>query len=682
VFRKPQEQLEVTPTTEVALHLDASDDFGLAKVGIEYQINGGAKRTLWEQDFEGNRDKLTTAPVLYLEDHQLNFDDAVTYYAFAEDYRGAAKRTRSELRFVDIRPYKREYQVVDGSCQGGGSCLSLEELIARQRHTLRRTFANLDRQPVQDQLAIRLSKSQQEILAATNEFASGWEQRFGPLPALRDAAQAMEDAAEKLLQKQLDPAMPLEETAVALLVSARQNVRKFLKNCTTGQFGQCQKYDNEMVQKLRAPKKSEQGEQSLAETRRQLRDLAQRERTWSEEVAAGSGGAQIERDASDRPPPAANRPSASGAKSSTGQTPSSLADAQQEAARMAEALERALRENATASQLSQARMQQIVETITASSNEMQRGDRVAAAEHALEAARQLDQLAEHLNGLGAADFTERLALAEQMASHLATGEGELAEQLQRGDSPAESKPSFAKTQRDLAGHTETLGDLIKHLEADALGEDAALRQQLGDLQDAQQPDELARDMRRVAKQIEAGQSEHAAGGARAAERGLAEIASQLGTIRRSLLQPQLDQLLAAEAQAAELLEKIRGGESQVGLAANFDRLQRELAKLNIAPPTEPGSHASSNSAASRNNSRSGAASRSATGSGDLNGTEPVFTYAGRNVNAELRQIITVLQSKIQDAILLTAKMDADEPIPPQYRALVDEYYQALSNDLR
>ncbi len=138
-----------------------------------------------------------------------------------------------------------------------------------------------------------------------------------------------------------------------------------------------------------------------------------------------------------------------------------------------------------------------------------------------------------------------------------------------------------------------------------------------------------------------------------------------------------------EAKAAELLQAIQEGESQAMLAASYEQLQRDLSNLNISSQPTPGSISADNNDGNGNtNNRPGAASRSATSSGDIRNSQPQFTYAGRNVNAELRHVISVLQSRIQDAILLTARMDADEPVPPKYRALVDEYYKALSDDLR
>ena len=51
-------------------------------------------------------------------------------------------------------------------------------------------------------------------------------------------------------------------------------------------------------------------------------------------------------------------------------------------------------------------------------------------------------------------------------------------------------------------------------------------------------------------------------------------------------------------------------------------------------------------------------------------------------NADLKEVAKALQVKIQEAILAAALQDSDEPVPPEYKQLVDEYYKALSDDLR
>lgn len=119
-FVKPPEELEVTPTTEITLAVDAGDDFGIQKLGVLCKVAGGETKTLWEKEFpspEKKPQELQVEPVLFLENHELTFQDAVTYYAFVEDNYpgGEPRRAMTELRFIDIRPFKREYQVMKSS---------------------------------------------------------------------------------------------------------------------------------------------------------------------------------------------------------------------------------------------------------------------------------------------------------------------------------------------------------------------------------------------------------------------------------------------------------------------------------------------------------------------------------------------------------------------------------------
>jgi hypothetical protein len=112
-FLKPKEQIEVTPTTEVVLRVEAADDFGLSKVGIVYQVGAGPKQTLYLQEPTSQPAKVLAEAVLALEDHEVTFQDAVSYYAFAEDNRpGSPQRTTTELQFIDIRPFQRSYQLL------------------------------------------------------------------------------------------------------------------------------------------------------------------------------------------------------------------------------------------------------------------------------------------------------------------------------------------------------------------------------------------------------------------------------------------------------------------------------------------------------------------------------------------------------------------------------------------
>ena len=123
-FEEPYETLEVHPVAEVLMRIRASDDFGLSKAGIVLQVNNGEERTLLARDLpatmrqEGMKERLkpkldtVCENTLLLEDYRLTPTDSVTYYGFAEDNSpGGPKRTETDLRFIDIRSFRRVYKV-------------------------------------------------------------------------------------------------------------------------------------------------------------------------------------------------------------------------------------------------------------------------------------------------------------------------------------------------------------------------------------------------------------------------------------------------------------------------------------------------------------------------------------------------------------------------------------------
>ena len=113
-FVKPAKELEALATAEVPLVIEAADDLGLYKVGIGFQVAGGSMQSLWESDYAGDKLRIQSREVLALEEHNLRFPGSVNYFAFAEDsYFGQPRRSVTPLRFIDIRPFKREYQLLD-----------------------------------------------------------------------------------------------------------------------------------------------------------------------------------------------------------------------------------------------------------------------------------------------------------------------------------------------------------------------------------------------------------------------------------------------------------------------------------------------------------------------------------------------------------------------------------------
>ena len=122
-FEEPSESLDVHSLAEILMRIRVRDDFGLIRAGIVFQINNDEEHTLFAEDYQEAADELrstgrlsprTSAALertLPLEHFKLIQKDAITYYAFAEDNRpGQTQRTETELRFIDIRPFKITYR--------------------------------------------------------------------------------------------------------------------------------------------------------------------------------------------------------------------------------------------------------------------------------------------------------------------------------------------------------------------------------------------------------------------------------------------------------------------------------------------------------------------------------------------------------------------------------------------
>jgi hypothetical protein len=122
-FLEPEEALEVHPIAEVPMKIRVDDDFGLTRAGIVFRVNSGEDRTLILKEFKpamapapsGKPSNVVHAALdqmLMLEQFNLGQTDSITYFAFAEDnYPDGARRTETELRFIDLRPFRRIYKV-------------------------------------------------------------------------------------------------------------------------------------------------------------------------------------------------------------------------------------------------------------------------------------------------------------------------------------------------------------------------------------------------------------------------------------------------------------------------------------------------------------------------------------------------------------------------------------------
>ncbi|HLQ47309.1 MAG TPA: hypothetical protein VK137_21370, partial [Planctomycetaceae bacterium] len=302
VIEEPTDAVEVHTLAELLMRIRVRDDYGLSKAGVIFQINNEQEVPLIAQNFEtvvaaadevaqtGKVSPTTQAAlekVLPLEVFELTQKDSVMYFAFAEDNRpDKPQRTETEMRFIDIRPFKRTYRVIDPDPGNGmgmrPSFKSLEELIQRQRFALNRTMqiekrAVAGRKPDATTLD-QLMTFETELAKNVRETAEGLEARgFPDTELFYQAETAMLAAVDSLSVGKWENATLQMRDALKVLIEARINLEfQIMKNPNAGKLAALRQFDRQQAQKLRRPKTDKEEARELI---RRLEELIGQEAT-------------------------------------------------------------------------------------------------------------------------------------------------------------------------------------------------------------------------------------------------------------------------------------------------------------------------------------------------------------------------------------------------------------------
>src|SRR6476659_7694052 len=119
---KPGRDTSASPIEEVFVEARAEDDYGVKDLELVYSVNGGAEKTLRLFDGKNRLSEVTAGHTFYLEELNVAPGDFVSYYARAADNDAVAgaKRTTSDLYFLQIRPLRKEFKRAESNAGGGG----------------------------------------------------------------------------------------------------------------------------------------------------------------------------------------------------------------------------------------------------------------------------------------------------------------------------------------------------------------------------------------------------------------------------------------------------------------------------------------------------------------------------------------------------------------------------------
>jgi hypothetical protein len=657
-FDSPSESIEVHTLAEILMRIRASDDFGLSRSGIMFEVNNEEEYPLLSKDFEEAADELSRAgrlspqtratleKVLPLEHFQLSQQDSVMYYAFAEDIKpGQAQRTETDLRFIDIRPFRRNYRMLDLS-EGEGQgrqFKGLEEIIARQRYALNRTI-QLDRKqkhngqpdlPATDALI----KFEGELAQATRDYAEGLLQRgIDETELLFQAETAMLAAADSLSAGNYDTATLQMREALKYLIEGRNRLEiGLLKNRDRQMLAALRLFDRLQRQKLRRPKSDEEEARQIAQ---RLEELAEQE----DNLFAGPGS-----------------------------SPSSdLEDRQLDIAAEARAIEKALARLPKATDLAKQRMAGAAKQAEDTAEAIGRGAQGEAKSAAGMARDQFRELARQVQALLAQEQADRIAAAQQMAADLARQQQQFGERLamQAQDQQMRGLGDMA---RELAEKAKTLADVLGAASKPEAPADQKSADEVARIMKALDLQGVTDRLGQLPAQVESRKLQDARATAGDGAERMESAAEQLAVLHRTIVAPKVEELARLEQKVVQLdnqLDKLDAEERVTTWHVDADDLLAKLDDVGIDKDLQTEFRDEMRKAG-----WGGEIARSNWAWGRATGG----TYAApARYRLLLARAADSLRARMQEYLLGDTQATGDEPIPPQYQELVDRYYRVLA----
>ena len=241
-IEEPGRDTKVTSVDEVTIAVRASDDYGVGGLELHYGINGGPEQRIVLGDSTPKQTALDAraAHTLFLEELGLKPGDLVSYYATARD--GGGNKSSSDIYFLEIRPFGRDYKQAEsgGGGGGGGGGDSPEGLSTRQREVVAGTFNWLrDSAKVSDRerrenvttLAISQGRLRTDVEGLVRRLVErnvvSADTAFKLIHAALDsAAKEMQGAEERLGRGLPREALPKEQRALQFVQRAEAAYRE------------------------------------------------------------------------------------------------------------------------------------------------------------------------------------------------------------------------------------------------------------------------------------------------------------------------------------------------------------------------------------------------------------------------------------------------------------------------
>ena len=345
-FAKPGRDISVSAIEEVFLEARADDDLGLSEILLVYNVNGGPSDTVPLFAASGRpMTAVTAGHTVFMEDYELETGDLVAYHAIALDNAPTPGEALTDIYFLQVRPFQRDYREAHGGGGGGGDGME-QDLSALQRQIIAASF-NLVRDrdsytpEVWEENVVSVALNQERLREQVetlgqrivNRGITGADESFQQIAeALPIAVEGMNEAVDSLRALNPQGAIAPEQRSLRQLQKAEETYERFVSRDQQQQGGgggrqgpsaedladlfeletDALRNQYETVQRSQ----QETADQAVDEALEKLRELArrqeqelerQRRRAAAQQGQQGGGGSQAARDLAEQAEETARR---------------------------------------------------------------------------------------------------------------------------------------------------------------------------------------------------------------------------------------------------------------------------------------------------------------------------------------------------------------------------------------
>ena len=733
VIKEPGRDVKVTKLDEVEIVAEATDDYGVAELKLMYRIGSDELQEFVMESSVSTpivgsgsgadaRHIAEGAYTFYLEEFDVEPGDIISYYAHATDNntRTGPGEASSEIYFIEIRPFNEDFHEGESEGEPGEAEPNpLLDIISSQKEIIRETsrHSRTKSAAVTEtyQAAVRKTGERQTELKektqrVVDEFSAAMQGESAVTPEilmnLEDAIDRMGEASDNLNAIRPDEAIPPEQEALELLIKVSLEIPKILMQMRNSNPQLAENLELEM-EELQNELENQQNELD-AEMQEQTQEMLDQARQMlGEQQQLSQQSQQLGRE--DQPAP-----------SEMQQNSQQQGQLAQQAQQMAQQLD-AMQQNGQGTQgqrLNQAgqAMQQAGEQMEQAAQGMQQEEPQLSAAKGEKAEERLQEAVEQLEKV-AAEYTDAaLDRASQQFQELTEAQSDVQQQTQElrdRSEQSEMRPEdfrkaseLANQQRELQRNLEALERSLRNIQEQLAPDNPEAAQNVADATRRLAEEQTTGDMATAQRALQwrsfraADQNQQDVLDALEQTQGdLQQAQANMAATEEEQLEAALEQLQRARERMQDIQRELQAMEGQEQteaqqrrreqLAEQQQQIQEQMQRAQASMQREPsGDQPGSDEPADQEARVGGRESNTEIDRlwlgmldtmdyrpGNRSSPFPNYEFVIRDLGkleSALEERLNTLQEKKRLAQVVK------EDVPPEYRRLVDDYYESLS----